>query len=140
MASERSTADRVHAAAVHVLRTVRDRDEEDGVSPARLSMLSVLVFGGRCTVKELAAAEGISSPSATSLVNGLEAAGLARRSSNAQDRRAVDVAVTPKGRAVFERARRRRLAKLTDLLETLPPRELKALDHAADVLLRLRGA
>ncbi len=102
-------------------------------------MLSVLVFRGRSTVKELAAAEGISSPSATSLVNALEANGLARRSSNAHDRRAVDVAVTPRGRAVFERARRRRLAKLAALLDSLPPGELEALDHAADVLLGLRA-
>jgi len=138
MVGAASTAERVHAAAIHVLRLVRARDEADGLSPARLSLLSVLVFAGPATVKALAEAEGISSPSATSLVNGLEAAGLARRSRNAHDGRAVDVAVTAKGRAAFERARRRRLAQLTTLLEALPAGELEALERATDVLLRLR--
>ncbi len=40
-------ADRLHSAAIHLLRRVRVRDRESGIGPAQLSALSVLVFGGR---------------------------------------------------------------------------------------------
>ncbi len=36
------TADRLHAAAIHLLRRLRVRDRESGVGPAQLSALSVL--------------------------------------------------------------------------------------------------
>jgi len=40
------TADRLHSAAIHLLRRLRVRDRESGVGPAQLSALSVLVLGG----------------------------------------------------------------------------------------------
>ena len=39
-------ADRLHSAAIHLLRRLRVRDREIGVGPAQLSALSVLVLGG----------------------------------------------------------------------------------------------
>lgn len=117
---------------------VRQHDEEDGITPARLSLLSVLVFSGPTTVKDLAAAEGISSPSATSLINALEAAGLARRARSAGDKRTVEVSVTGAGRSMFRRARARRLAVLTSLLEEASSADAELLARAADILLALR--
>ena len=46
------TADRFHSAAIHALRHVRREDTATGVAPARLSALSVLVFGGARTLGE----------------------------------------------------------------------------------------
>ena len=40
------TADRLHSAAIHLLRRLRVGDRESGIGPAQLSALSVLVFGG----------------------------------------------------------------------------------------------
>ena len=45
-ARERETADRLHSAAIHLLRRVSREDAGSGVSPPRLSALSVLVFAG----------------------------------------------------------------------------------------------
>jgi len=42
-----AVADRLHSAAIHLLRRVRKQDAASGEGPARLSALSVLVFGGR---------------------------------------------------------------------------------------------
>ena len=42
-------ADRLHSAAIHLLRRVRQQDTATGEGPARLSALSVLVFGGPMT-------------------------------------------------------------------------------------------
>ena len=50
-------ADRVHSAAIHLLRRLRVRDQESGIGPAQMSALSVLVFAGPRSLKELAAAE-----------------------------------------------------------------------------------
>ena len=49
-------ADQLHSAAIHLLRRVRKQDIATGEGPARLSALSVLVFGGPKTLGELAAA------------------------------------------------------------------------------------
>ena len=55
-------ADRFHSAAIHALRHVRREDPATGVSAARLSALSVLVFAGPRTLGELAAAEQVAGP------------------------------------------------------------------------------
>lgn len=54
-----AAADRLHSAAIHLLRRVRKQDEAAGVGPAQLSALSVLVFAGAKTLGELATAEQV---------------------------------------------------------------------------------
>jgi hypothetical protein len=56
---EFAIADRLHSAAIHLLRRLRVRDRESGVGPAQLSALSVLVFGGPRSLGELADAEQV---------------------------------------------------------------------------------
>ena len=63
----------LHRALVNVLRLLRDVDRESGVSPSRLSALSVLVFVGEMSQAELARIEGVSAPSMSLLVRELEA-------------------------------------------------------------------
>jgi len=70
-------ADRLHSAAIHLLRRVRKQDTVMAEVPARLSALSVLVFGGACTLGQLAAAEQVKPPTMTRIVRGLEKSGLA---------------------------------------------------------------
>src|SRR5688500_15022100 len=80
-------ADRLHSAAIHLLRSVRRQDRQAGVGPARLSALSVLVFGGSRTAGELAAEEQVRPPTMTRIVAGLVRDGLARRRPEEKDRR-----------------------------------------------------
>ena len=47
-------ADRLHSAAIHLLRRLRREDAKTGLSAPRLSALSVVVFGGPLTLGELA--------------------------------------------------------------------------------------
>ena len=65
-------ADRLHSAAIHLLRRVRKQDAATGEGPARLSALSVLVFGGPMTLGQLAAAEQVKPPTMSRIVTGLE--------------------------------------------------------------------
>jgi DNA-binding MarR family transcriptional regulator len=128
------TADRLHSAAIHLLRRVRASDVETGLSPARLSLLSVLVFGSARTPSELAAAEQVRLPTISGLVAGLEAEGLVRRGPHPADRRAVRITATAKGRRLLHRGRARRLENLVELLEPLSSAELATLADAAEIL------
>src|SRR5258706_14927634 len=69
------TADRLHSAAIHLLRQLRVRDRESGVGPAQLSALSVLVFGGPRSLGELADAEQVRPPTMSRIVAELERGG-----------------------------------------------------------------
>ena len=65
-------ADRLHSAAIHLLRRVRKQDAATGEGPARLSALSVLVFGGGpMTLGQLAQAEQVRPPTMSRIVSGL---------------------------------------------------------------------
>ena len=66
-----SVADRLHSTAIHLLRRVRKQDVASGEGPARLSALSVLVFGGAKTLGELAAAEQVKPPTMSRIIAGL---------------------------------------------------------------------
>lgn len=132
-----TVADLLHSAAVHVLRRASAVDPESGLTPARLSALSVVVFAGPLTVGDLAAAEQVRSPTMTSLVNALEEAGLVARRPAPDDRRSVLVVATARGRRVLQRARARRVAELTERLTGLPARDLATLRRAAGLMERV---
>jgi DNA-binding MarR family transcriptional regulator len=132
-------ADRLHSAAIHLLRRVRKVDEESGLSAARLSALSVLVFGGPTTIGELARVEQVSPPTMTRLVQALERDGLVLREAHEGDGRAVRLRATDEGRHILERGRRRRVAELASLIERLPADELQALGDAAESIEILLG-
>src|SRR5918997_1198204 len=117
-------ADLVHSAAIHLLRRAREGDPGSGLTPARLSALSVVVFRGPLTLGELAAAEGVRSATMTGVVTGLEGDGLVRRTPHASDRRAVCIRATAAGRRLLGRARERRIQLVASRIADLPASEL----------------
>jgi DNA-binding MarR family transcriptional regulator len=127
-------ADRLHSAAIHLLRRAAEEDRAAGVSRARLSALSVVVFRGPLTLGELASAEGVRSATMTGIVNGLEREGLVRRTPHGTDRRAVQIEATAAGRRLLERARARRLELVASRLGDLSEAELDVLSCAAALL------
>jgi DNA-binding MarR family transcriptional regulator len=141
MSSARTDVDelafKLHAAMLHMMRRVRREDEASGISAPRMSALSLVGFGGSRTIGEMAAAEQVTPPTMTRLVQALEADGLVVRSPDPGDARVVRVRATAKGKRVMEQGRRRRVAFLAEKLASLPPRELAALDTASDTLMRL---
>src|ERR1700693_3721509 len=80
-------ADLLHSAAIHLLRKVRAQDRSTGIGPAQLSALSVLVFGGPRSLKELAEAEQVRPPTMSRIVVGLERTRLVRRKTTDDKRR-----------------------------------------------------
>lgn len=130
-------ADRLHSAAIHLLRRIRKVDEASGLSAARLSALSVLVFGGPATVGALARAEQVSAPTMSRLVTGLEREGFVAREAAEDDARSVRVRPTPKGRRVLVQGRERRVTELSQLLDGVPADDLRILGSAAEILDRV---
>ncbi|MBW3537268.1 MAG: MarR family transcriptional regulator [Actinobacteria bacterium] len=74
MAQTNQLAQQLNSVAIHLVRRLRRADESLGITPARLSALSVLVFGGPCTLTELAAAEQVAGPTMSRIVAALEEA------------------------------------------------------------------
>lgn len=105
-----------------------------GLTPARASALSVLVFGGPRTVGGLAAAEGVRSPTMTALVSGLEADGLVRRRPARDDARQVIVEATPRGRRILSQGRQRRVARLERMLAGVSAADIAVLARAAELM------
>jgi DNA-binding MarR family transcriptional regulator len=133
-------ANRLNSVAIHLLRRISRDDGADGVTPARLSALSVLVYGGACTVGDLARRQGVSLPTISRMVDALVREGLVTRTSDAADRRALRLDVTRRGRELMERGRARRIERLASDLEGLNAGDLSALEHAMAALERLEGA
>src|SRR3569833_1841477 len=79
------TANKLHSTAIHLLRLLRTRDKASGVGPARLSALSVLVFAGPKSLKELAKIEQVKPPTITRIVARHERTGHARRHTDKLD-------------------------------------------------------
>lgn len=127
-------ADLLHSAAIHLLRRAGEHDGASGLSAARLSALSVVVFRGPLTIGELAEAEGVRSATMTGIVNGLVADGLARRRPHAQDRRSVLVEATARGRKRLNDARLQRIELVASRLDELPTAELARLRRAGEQL------
>ncbi len=112
-------ADRLHSAAIHLLRRLRVRDRESGVGPAQLSALSVLVLGGGPrSLGELAEAEQVRPPTMSRIVAGLVRAGLVRRGKT-EDGRRIRLEATAKGTRILQEGRRRRVESLAQALSTL---------------------
>src|SRR5436190_21631381 len=101
-------ADRLHSAAIHLLRRLRRQDDASGIPAPQLSALSVIVFGGPITLGGLAQAEQVRPPTITKLVATLEEAGLVEREVDTADRRVVRVKATGRGTRLLQEGRMRR--------------------------------
>lgn len=133
-------AEPLHRHALHLLRAVATEDAATGLSAARLSALSVLVFGGPSTPGALANAERVSAPTMSRLVDGLVAEGWVRRDAVPGDARATRLSATAKARALLLRAREARLTRLSAALQTLGAADRQAIEAALPALGRLTAA
>jgi len=135
-ARERETADRLHSAAIHLLRRVRRSDPLTGVPAAQLSALSVLMGGPR-SLGEMAAAEQVRPPTMSTLVGDMERVGLVRRSSDPSDARIVRLKMTAKGRRVLAKGREMRIADIERRIKRLDPREIATVAKAVAIVERM---
>lgn len=135
--STRETSNRLHSVAIHLLRGLQAEDAASGLTRARLSALSVLVFAGPLRVSRLAEIEGVRPPTMTGLVRGLEQQGLVRRRPDPSDARACLVFASDDGWRILEEARSRRLGSIERKVGALSPADQKLIGKAARILARI---
>src|ERR1700741_4010558 len=132
--SARVVADRLHSAAIHLLRRLRVEDKAMGLTAPRASALSVLVFRGPITMSALAEAEQVRRPTITRLIDGLERRGLVGRVNDPAGGRVQLVAATAAGKRLLQKGRARRVARLTQGVAQLSEDDQQVLARAADLM------
>ena len=135
-----AVASALNSGAIHLLRSLAAVDRVAGLTPARLSALSVLVFGGPQSLGALAAAERVAGPTMTRIVDGLAAASLAERRPDPADGRAVMIAATAAGETLMRAAAGRRIAAIASAIEALPAADRRRLAAASNLIDRLAQA
>jgi DNA-binding MarR family transcriptional regulator len=133
-------ADAVHSAAIHLLRLLRTEDRHSGIGPAQLSALSVLVFGGSMSLKQLAAAEQVKPPTMVRIVQGLAEQKLAEIHPDREDRRKIRISATVRGRSLMHKARMRRVETLAQMLAKKTDAERQDLQNAVALLKKLTAS
>ncbi len=135
-APARTIADRLHSAAIHLLRRLRVEDKALGLSGPRASALSVIVFRGPLTMSALAEAEQVRRPTITRLIDGLERRGLVRRVSDPADGRVQLVEATAAGKRLLQKGRARRVERLRQGVAQLSRDDQHVLARAAHLMER----
>jgi DNA-binding MarR family transcriptional regulator len=127
-------ARKVHSSALHLMRYVRAQDTTLGVPPAQLSALSVVVFGGKTSLSDLAKAEQVRPPTMSRIIDALVRDGLVKRETDKRDRRSVIITATDKGSRIMHEGRSRREKLLLELLQPLRREEIDLLNRASEII------
>lgn len=130
---ERELADRLHSAAIHLLRRARRGDPLTGATPAQLSALSVLMSGPK-TLGDLAAAEQVRAPTISRLAAEMERSGLIRKRDDPSDARVVRVEMTAKGRRVLGKGRELRITDIEGRVRRLDAPQVATLEKAVGII------
>jgi DNA-binding MarR family transcriptional regulator len=124
--------------ALYGLITLAVRNGPRQISLTAASTLSTLERTGPRRLTDLAVIEGVTQPSMSVLVTGLEQAGLAERRPDPADKRVVLVSATEAGAEYLRSRRRSGAGTFADLIDKLTGDQVAALAAAVPALNRLR--
>lgn len=127
-------AARLLHAIVRIHRHSRPAGGRDALSPTQLAVLTALVHGGAQRSGDIASREGLNATLVSRVLAKLESAGLARRSTDLEDRRAARVEATARGRRLLDKERGERAVALREEIGKLSPEHRRALDGAIEAL------
>lgn len=97
--------------------------ESVGLTPPLFAVLNVVGAREGAIQQELGSSLGIDRSTMVSLIDQLEAGGLARRRPSETDRRKREIEITPEGRRVLQRARDQIMEVQDEVLAGLDPKE-----------------
>ena len=120
----------VAAGIERLLSLLRWLTPPDGLSFTAAATLATLDRSGPSRLTLLAVQEGVTQPAMTQLVGRLQDAGLVTRTSDPNDRRAVEVSITAEGCALLLERRSARAERLAGMLARLSPQDQAALAAA----------
>jgi DNA-binding MarR family transcriptional regulator len=118
-------------------RRLRTLELPQGMTPERLSALSVIEKRGPISVTALADNEMVRPATMSRMVSALVDEGLVKRSEDKTDGRGVLVSATPKGRRAYLRAQEQRLTHFAEVLDSLSDDQLAAMRNLTSALERL---
>lgn len=128
------TPARLRAVVGKLSRRLNSLARGSGLTPSQLSALGVVARQGPLRLSELAEIESVNPTMLSRVVAALDEAGLVRRRTDPDDRRAGLLEVTASGRRTHDRLRAERGRVLTTGLERLDPADLTALEAALPAL------
>jgi DNA-binding MarR family transcriptional regulator len=127
----------LHEQFARLSRQLRTWELPEGMTPERLSALSVIEKRGPISVTALAEKEMVRPATMSRMVTALVDEGLVKRSEDKTDGRGVLVSATPKGRRAFQRAQEQRLQHFAEALDSLSDDQLAAMRNLTSALERL---
>jgi DNA-binding MarR family transcriptional regulator len=127
----------LHEQFARLTRQLRSLELPQGMTPERLSALSVIDKRGPISVTALADKEMVRPATMSRMVTALVEEGLVKRSDDKTDGRGVLVSATPKGRRIFLRAQEQRLQHFADVLDSLNDEQLASMRSLTAALERL---
>jgi|tagenome__1003787_1003787.scaffolds.fasta_scaffold19045522_1 DNA-binding MarR family transcriptional regulator len=127
------------AAAVYGLLASLLRRVPRDISLTSLATLSTLNRTGTKRITALAAIEGVTQPSMTTLIASLERQGLVERAGDPRDKRVCLVSITEAGREYMGQRRKAGTEAFATLVSQLPPDEAATLAAAIPALERLQA-
>ncbi len=131
-------ADELGLAVGRLARRIR-QEQSSGLTPSQRSALASIERLEPVRLCDVAAAEGVTSPTLTKVVAALEEAGLVVRATDERDRRAARLRLTDGGRSMLRRLRRERTAFLRRQLDALSEADRARLADALPLLVALVG-
>jgi len=105
-----------------------------GLSMPQFSILMQLYHKGACGMSELSEGFGITPAAASQLVDKLVQAGLLERSEDPSDRRAKQVALTPKGKDLIEQGIEERYRWVEELEGSLTKEDKEKIAAALEIM------
>ena len=127
----------LQAQFARLTRQLRTMELPHGITPERLSALSVIEKRGPISVTALADNEMVRPATMSRMVSALVQEGFVKRSEDKNDGRGVLVSATSKGRRTFQRAQELRLQHFADVLSSLEDDQLAAMRNLTTALDRL---
>jgi DNA-binding MarR family transcriptional regulator len=128
------TAARLRAVVGKLSRRLNALARGSGLTPSQLSALGVIARQGPIRLSDLAEIESMNPTMLSRVVAALGEAGLVRRRTDPDDRRAGLIEVTATGRRTHDRLRAERGKALTAGLTGLAPAEVAAVEAALPAL------
>jgi DNA-binding MarR family transcriptional regulator len=121
-------------------RSMRERShfvKASGLSMPQFGILMHLYYSNNCGISNLGEHMDISAPAASQLVDRLVQHGLVERTEDPHDRRAKQLALTPKGRELIETSLTARTSWVDELVKSLKPEDY---DQVATTMTKLTEA
>jgi DNA-binding MarR family transcriptional regulator len=127
----------LHEQFARLTRRLRTLELPQGMTPERLSALSVIEKRGPISVTALADTEMVRPATMSRMITALVDEGLAKRTDDKNDGRGVLISVTPKGRRAYQRAQEQRLSRFAEVLDSLSDEQVGAMRNLSEALDRL---